>query len=807
MAHLKGKNWQKKKKTKQASARAVVPQDVADVPVEIDESVEVLDTAEFRDWPSLPFEDEESDPVPDKDEFEKTRLYPGSKISKDESIALMYGFSLRQKLSKEGFSELISLIQMFVLEGASLPATHYLLEKQLAPDFSNVIKCMYCQNCETQVETTDNVCRKCNTVVDEHELLRLGKFYLQFDLRHVLNTMLEIPEVAKELYDNLNTRAESIGTGVYGDIVDGEAYKKLELKRNDLTLTMNTDGVCVFKSSSFSIWPIFVSLNELKYKLRRKHTKLVALWIGMKKPDFHTFLTPFVNQCNSLSKDELTWSFNGAVIKSNIKVVMVAADSVARCSLQGVKQFNGYYSCHYCYIKGEKYHMEGGGHKMIFPPSENNERSDESFFKDINTLQDLLTSKRKKSNKIVHVNGVQSVTPLVWFNSFNMVDGFPVDYMHTAILGVLRSLTGMLLDSKNKEEGYYLKKIAQEKLVERFLRCKVPYEVNRSTRHLNEIASWKANEWKTWLIVCIPILKGVLADTYVNHLSKFVVAMTLLWRDRVTEDDIQKADKLINQFIDDAGDLYGQKVYTFNMHLLLHFPQCVRNWGPVWAYSLFQFEDANGRLTQKISGTRQVGMQIAKKVCVQEKVLEISSSRVKNQQASALLNSMLENKKFYKNAIKCQNVTLLGSRKLYHLNDLECKMLDDHKIASSGIDKVWSYKHFIVRKKKFCSTKNDTARYCNSVACIDSKYYSISQILHVIHKSGKSEAIVFCYKLQIETWPGFEPTKTIFKVKGQLDTRNVFPCRLITSTKFCTIYDDDEKVTILSKLPNAVELE
>ncbi len=187
---------------------------------------------------------------------------------------------------------------MFVAEGASVPATQYLLEKQLAPDFSQVIKSMYCKDCETQVETTDNECSQCKAVVNESELLRLGKFYLQFDIRHVLNTLLEIPEVAKELFENLSTRAkaQAIPTRVYCDIVDGEAYKKLELKSHDITLTMNTDGVCVFKLSSYSIWPIFVSINELRYKLRRKHTKLVALWIGKKKPDFHTFLTPFVDQ-------------------------------------------------------------------------------------------------------------------------------------------------------------------------------------------------------------------------------------------------------------------------------------------------------------------------------------------------------------------------------------------------------------------------------------------------------------------------------------------------------------------------------
>jgi hypothetical protein len=111
-----------------------------------------------------------------------------------------------------------------------------------------------------------------------------------------------------------------------------------------------------------------------------------------------------------------------------------------------------------------------------------------------------------------------------------------------------------------------------------------------------------------------------------------------------------------------------------------------------------------------------------------------------------------------------------------------------------------------VKKKKFCSTKDDTARYCNSVALIQGKYYSISQILRIVNKSLTSECIVFCNQLQVELWPGFEATKTVLKVKGQLDTTNVFPCRYLNSTKFCTICDE-ENLTILSKLPNSVELE
>jgi hypothetical protein len=140
------------------------------------------------------------------------------------------------------------------------------------------------------------------------------------------------------------------------------------------------------------------------------------------------------------------------------------------------------------------------------------------------------------------------------------------------------------------------------------------------------------------------------------------------------------------------------------------------------------------------------------------------------------------------------------------LNDLECKWLDDHDFVSSEIQRVWSYKHFIVKKKKFCSTKDDTSRFCNSVALIQGKYYSIYQILRIVLKSGLSECIVFCNQLQFDYWPGFEATKTVLKVKGQLDTTTVFPGRYLTNTKFCSIYDDDN-VTILSKLPNSVELE
>ncbi len=121
----------------------------------------------------------------------------------------------------------------------------------------------------------------------------------------------------------MRTRVDANCTGIVSDIVDGQCYKKLKLKSHDITVTMNTVGVSVFKSSKFSAWPIFVSINELDYKLRRKHTKLVALWLDKKKPEFTTFLTPFVDQCNLLSEKPLTWSHNGIDISLYLYLYLV----------------------------------------------------------------------------------------------------------------------------------------------------------------------------------------------------------------------------------------------------------------------------------------------------------------------------------------------------------------------------------------------------------------------------------------------------------------------------------------------------
>jgi len=122
---------------------------------------------------------------------------------------------------------------------------------------------------------------------------------------------------------------------------------------------MNTDGVNIFKSSKLSISPIFLSLNELEFKVRRKNTILVSLWLGLKKPNFHTYLPGFVDQCNELMREGIEWTSGSMNYHSNVRFPIMAADSAAGCLLQGIRQFNGDSSCPWCYDKGKHFEVKG----------------------------------------------------------------------------------------------------------------------------------------------------------------------------------------------------------------------------------------------------------------------------------------------------------------------------------------------------------------------------------------------------------------------------------------------------------------
>lgn len=90
--------------------------------------------------------------------------------------------------------------------------------------------------------------------------------------------------------------------------------------------------------------------------------------------------------------------------------------------------------------------------------------------------------------------------------------------------------------------------------------------------------------------------------------------MFLLCGSSVTPNDIVRSQQLLMYFVMTFQPLYGGRYMTLNIHQLLHLPDCVRQLGPLWAYSCFYFETANGDITKLFHGTQNVDLQILSSV-------------------------------------------------------------------------------------------------------------------------------------------------------------------------------------------------
>ena len=73
----------------------------------------------------------------------------------------------------------------------------------------------------------------------------------------------------------LNHRFERVSRGGdIADVYDGSLYQEQLAARGilseplNISLKLNTDGVAIFRSSQFGVWPLFLLVNELPPSLR-----------------------------------------------------------------------------------------------------------------------------------------------------------------------------------------------------------------------------------------------------------------------------------------------------------------------------------------------------------------------------------------------------------------------------------------------------------------------------------------------------------------------------------------------------------
>ncbi|XP_041461161.1 uncharacterized protein LOC121412416 [Lytechinus variegatus] len=293
----------------------------------------------------------------------------GSDLTKMDSLLAVLAYALKHHLTGEALQDLIHLINLHCPQ--SLPQSKYLFNKVLNNYKDTCEFHFYCDcfNYLGKIGQLPERCDYCGEHVDHEIKIKEGKFFLTMSLAQQLKYLLESTAVGTTVLNRVIETGDSIS-----DITDGELYQELVTSGllsnpNNLSLTWNTDGVPVFKSSRSSMWRILCLINELPQKMRSENIILTALWFGGKKPDMSVFLKPFVDESNILSSTGLKWTHIGEEKTSRVFPLVCSVDSVARPALQNFVQFNGFYGCSFCKQKGT--YAEGAmKYPYVDPPAE-----------------------------------------------------------------------------------------------------------------------------------------------------------------------------------------------------------------------------------------------------------------------------------------------------------------------------------------------------------------------------------------------------------------------------------------------------
>ena len=401
---------------------------------------------------------------------EISTLYDGCDVTRRESELLIMSLVLRHCLSDKNLQHILDLID------CHLPHVEYRSKYRFLKSFQypKAIEYFYCKTCSLIVNFEDesSFCSSCNATYTKLNLKSEGNYFLYLPLEEQLINLLN-----SKIYDNFGKiNAEE------SDVVHGDVYKQLRehnvIKDNDLSITWNTDGVTLCKSSKFSMWPLQVSINELPYRIRRRNIILCGLSYGITKPDMNVFLEPFAKELVKLAKEGLNTTTLHHAEPINIKVhaILCSVDSVARPLIQNVKQYNGAYGCSYCFQKGEHVHV-GKGFARVYPYKRNVRKRSQH-------LHDKLVDLSINQNKTV--KGVKGPSIMATVPNLNIVHSYPPEYMHSCVLGIGKLCGNEWFNSANSNEPWYLGSKAKD-FDAKMLTIKPPCEITRTPQSIINI--------------------------------------------------------------------------------------------------------------------------------------------------------------------------------------------------------------------------------------------------------------------------------------------------------------------------------
>lgn len=670
-------------------------------------------------------------------------MFEVSGLSAADVVLMIVSYSIRFSISNTARDGLFELIK--VLAGPRFKKwnySKYRLAHLYNPPDKVISYNFYCQYCYTllipsvssqQFSNQSMICEKCKTRY--HLSMSSSNYFISIDLAYQLKILFNYNQEAQsQLLNNIKKIKKNLNKdgGVLQDIHSSRLYKitlnrKYKENNNDLfaTYNFNTDGAPLFHSSKRSMWPLMISINELPAKLRFKNILLAGLFVGEKELTpamMNLFLKPFVDQAKVLETQGIIITqcdtYNQTT-KINLKFLPLfsSVDSVARPSIQNRLQFNGYYGCSWCYLPGKYLYRS-----MRYPitDAEIRDRSHDLYIRDVSDLE----------NSTKFVCGVKGPSILLELSAFDMVWGFPIDYMHGILLGVTKQIWDMWSTAGCK---VHFKSQDIKKISDRLQKLTPVHEIHRLPRSFFDKAKWKASEWRSWLLFYSLIcLRGILPDPALHHLALLIKSVYVLLKCNITEAELNDCEYNLVKFVGMFEVIYGVQYMTFNVHSLLHVVRSVKQTGPLWATSTFPYESMIYQLKKHVHGPDGVINQISKKQITKGTLIHAISKIGKQESCKQFCTSYLFSPVETVNTVRVNStycnmsIILIGPKTVLNIQDF------DQFFASNVTSNISSYSRCIYNNTLFHSTKyNRPSRTNDTVAKLKfGKFIKIEQFLH-----------------------------------------------------------------------------
>lgn len=275
-----------------------------------------------------------------------------------------------------------------------------------------------------------------------------------------------------------------------------------------------------------------------------------------------------------------------------------------------------------------------------------------------------------------------------------------------------------------------------EKIDSRIKSLQLPSNIKRNPRSITERKNWKANEWRSFLLYfSVGLLYQILPFNILVHFAKFATAIWLLVQKKIELKDIETADSLITAFSKDYENIYGKKHMTYNVHQLKHLPECVRNLGPLWAYSNFPFENNNGKLANYVKSPKGALQQIYNKYAW-DRYLNTTTFSVEVQ-------------KFKKKIASSSKLTPLYPDRALG-KGVNFKLVDRKIIYENRFESLYfiSFKRVVYNREKYC-TKYYTLNKKFNDSAIKLKNDLFGEIIYILDQNGCLFLVVDIFKTDV----------------------------------------------------------